>query len=906
MKLRKWICLALALLLLAVMLPRPEVRADTAQTAELTFSDNAITETAAGSGYVINGTTLTINASGTYRVSGQCAEGSVVVSKGLRDVTLILDDLNLSSAGTAPIVIKKESSVLLTLEGESTLTDNEDASVEETDAGFEGACIKVKSGSSLTVSGSGALYAIGRAKNGLKGAAQSALVVDGGSLNVQAANNAVAFDGSVEINAGKLYLAADGDGLKSEPDETDTVSAGTVTVRGGELTIRAQGDGIHAKTDLTVTGGSFDIRTLDGYDSHSFNSDAMSCKGLKASDGATEDSASRITISGGVFLLDTADDAIHSDGDVSITFGTFEIYTGDDGVHAETALALGTEGGYERDPEITIRSSYEGLEGSKIDAYSGKYYIVADDDGMNAAGGSANGADPFGPGGGWRPGGPGGGPGGSGASGDHSINFYGGEWYVDCKGDGLDSNGALNLYGGDFTVLSMGAGGDNSPLDADGGILIRGATVFGAGSAGMSERPSSASQKYYTDSTRRSAGTVVNVSYDGRVVRSEQLVRNISYLFWSSPEMTSAACSTAAANELSIHHSNAFAHDWDGGKASEVPGVTVYTCACEATEYKTADPPEAPDPGGCDHDYKVVVTAPTCTEPGFTTYTCAKCGDSYTADEIDALEHSFVDGICSRCGAADPDYVPPVDKTELAQAVTAAGALKEEDYTPESYAALKEALEAAKAVIDRDDATQDEVDASAEALCDAVEALKEKPTFLFDDVKDPAKFYFEPVYWAYYAEPQITNGTDDTHFGPDNPCTRGHVVTFLWRAAGCPVPESTTTPFTDLKPDAFYEKAVAWAVKEGITKGTSDTTFAPDATCTRAQIVTFLWRFRGEPVPKSTETPFKDLKKDAFYLNAVAWAVENEVTNGLSADRFGPDATCTRGQVVTFLYRAAE
>ncbi len=903
MKLRKWICLALALLLLAVLLPRPEARADAGQTAALTFSDNAITETAPGAGYTLSGTTLTITAAGTYRISGQCAEGSVIVSKGLRNVTLILDDLNLTSAVTAPIVVKKESSVLLTLEGESTLTDNEDASTEDTNADFEGACIKVKSGGSLTVSGDGTLNAAGNAKNGLKGAAQSALVVDGGCLNVQAANNAVAFDGSVEINAGTLNLTADGDGLKSEPDETDAASAGTVTVRGGELTIRAQGDGIHAKTDLTVTGGSFDIRTLDGCQSRSFNSDAMSCKGLKASDGAAEDSASRITISGGVFLLDTADDAIHSDGDVSITFGTFEICTGDDGVHAEAALTLGTEGGYERDPEITIRASYEGLEGSKIDAYSGKYYIVADDDGMNAAGGSANGADPFGPGGGWRPSGPGGGPGG-GASGDHSINFYGGEWYVDCKGDGLDSNGALNLYGGDFTVLSMGAGGDNSPLDADGGIHVQGATVFGAGSAGMSERPSSASQKYYTDSTRRSAGTVVNVSYDGRVVRSEQLVRNISYLFWSSPEMTSAACTTAAANELSIHHSNAFAHDWDGGKASEEPGVTIYTCACGATERKTADPPEAADPGGCGHDYKAAVTAPTCTEPGFTTYTCAKCGDSYTTDETAALGHSFADGICARCGAADPDYVPPVDRTALEKAVADAEALKEADYTPESYAALEEALESARAL--PDDAAQQQVDDAEKAVKAAIEALEETfDGFLFEDVKDPGKFYYDAVYWAFYADPQITNGIDETHFGPEDPCTRGHVVTFLWRAAGEPEPTSAQTPFTDLKPGAFYEKAVAWAVEKGITKGETDTTFAPDANCTRGQIVTFLWRFKEEPAPKSATTPFTDVNPSGYYKNAVAWAVEEGVTKGLTETTFGPEATCTRGQVVTFLHRAA-
>jgi S-layer homology domain. len=184
-------------------------------------------------------------------------------------------------------------------------------------------------------------------------------------------------------------------------------------------------------------------------------------------------------------------------------------------------------------------------------------------------------------------------------------------------------------------------------------------------------------------------------------------------------------------------------------------------------------------------------------------------------------------------------------------------------------------------------------------------AREETPdTFRFEDVKDPGKFYFDPVYWAFNADPQITKGTDDTHFGPDNACTRGHVVTFLWRAAGEPAPKSTQTPFTDLKPGAFYEKAVAWAVEEGITKGLSDTTFGPDATCTRGQIVTFLWRFKDEPAPASTQTPFTDVNPNGYYMKAVAWAVEKGVTKGLSDTTFGPDATCTRGQVVTFLYRA--
>ena len=178
-------------------------------------------------------------------------------------------------------------------------------------------------------------------------------------------------------------------------------------------------------------------------------------------------------------------------------------------------------------------------------------------------------------------------------------------------------------------------------------------------------------------------------------------------------------------------------------------------------------------------------------------------------------------------------------------------------------------------------------------------ALSEKVPFI--DV--PAKVYYEnPVAWA--VENEITKGTDDTHFGSNDGCTRGQVVTFLWRAAGCPEPEIMKTSFTDVKPGAFYEKAVAWAVEQGITNGQTDTLFAPNAKCNRGQIVTFLWRYKGKPIPNSTETMFEDLKPGGYYLDAVAWAVENEVTNGLTSTTFAPDDTCSRGQVVTFLYRA--
>ena len=177
------------------------------------------------------------------------------------------------------------------------------------------------------------------------------------------------------------------------------------------------------------------------------------------------------------------------------------------------------------------------------------------------------------------------------------------------------------------------------------------------------------------------------------------------------------------------------------------------------------------------------------------------------------------------------------------------------------------------------------------------------PTNPFEDVKNDA-YYYEPVLWAVRHEPQITKGTDTTHFSPNATCTRGQVVTFLWRAAGCPETAKTDNPFTDVKEGAYYYKAVLWAVEKGITKGTSATTFSPDKGCTRGQVVTFLHRSAGEPKPDSTENPFTDLKSGEYYYDAVLWAVKHEITKGTDSTHFSPNSTCTRGQIVTFLYRA--
>lgn len=169
----------------------------------------------------------------------------------------------------------------------------------------------------------------------------------------------------------------------------------------------------------------------------------------------------------------------------------------------------------------------------------------------------------------------------------------------------------------------------------------------------------------------------------------------------------------------------------------------------------------------------------------------------------------------------------------------------------------------------------------------------------FNDVT-ARDYFYDAVKWA--VDQGITSGTSRYTFSPDAPCTRAQVVTFLWRAAGCPQPSSKTNPFTDVHADDYFYTAVLWAVENGITNGTSAKTFSPDATVTRAQVVTFLWRANGQPT--AGNSGFLDVSSNAYYARAVDWAFANGITTGVDYGAFGPDTACTRAQIVTFLYRA--
>ena len=174
----------------------------------------------------------------------------------------------------------------------------------------------------------------------------------------------------------------------------------------------------------------------------------------------------------------------------------------------------------------------------------------------------------------------------------------------------------------------------------------------------------------------------------------------------------------------------------------------------------------------------------------------------------------------------------------------------------------------------------------------------------FTDVANPKSYYYDAVLWA--VDNGVTTGTTATTFSPDSPCNRGQIVVFLWRLAGQPTAANRNNPFTDVKESDYCYEAVLWAVENGITNGATSTTFAPRRTCNRGEIVTFLWRYAGKPKAQNQKNQFTDVKNGSFCYDAVLWAVENKITLGKTKTHFEPKSTCVRGQAVTFLYRAKD
>ena len=598
---------------------------------------------------------------GTYAFTGTGNDMSIAVKKEATGAAvLLLSDLQLTSSLTSPITVKKNSTSTATitaLEGHTnTLTDsafnNADTYGDTADGGdgtnaefAESAVIKGKSYSNITLNGSGTLNLVCNTKNALKVGDYGALTIEDLSLNVTSVKNGISSDNTLAIHSGTLNITAEADAIRTDPDavDADAGCAGNIDITGGDITIQAGSDGIQSAQDINITGGNFNITTGSGYNDSSFNSDTMSCKGIKASYSAdsidttdTSESTNTITISGGTFNLNTADDALHSDGYIVVTGGQFRISTGDDGVHADTSLTLGAENGSGCGVQMTVANSYEGLEAGNVYIYSGSYDVTASDDGINAAGGNGGSSQGFNPGGG--PGGPGGHGGGfggfggntggqSGSTGNYSININGGNVKVNAAGDGIDSNGNLNLTGGNIISFGAAAGQPDDPLDADGNIVINGASVFAAGSSQMAEAPSSSSQNYITSKSTIQSGKTINVINNGSTVFNTTALRNVNYVLYSSPAMTSSSGWSITGDSFSLIGSDEIwhSHSFNSGTVTRkadctTDGLKTYTCSDCGTEMYEAiaatghTPAAAVTETGSDGCSYSVVYCSTCGE----------------------------------------------------------------------------------------------------------------------------------------------------------------------------------------------------------------------------------------------------------------------------------------------------
>lgn len=497
--------------------------------------------------------TVTIFAEGTYLVTGTLADGQLVVDAADTDkIQIVLKNASITCEDHAALFIKQADKVFVTLAqgSENTLKSGAVYTLQEEDSNVDGV---VFSRADLTFNGSGKLTIDAAYKHAV--VSKDDLVITGGTYEITAAKGGLYGKDCVKIADGTFLLETGTDGIQASNAEEE--GRGYVYIAGGSFTITAGTDAIQAETVLRIDGGGFDLVTGGGSQNASTDSQGnanaawgrwgpggMGTAATSSSDSTdSSDSAkglkagSALIISGGIFDIDSSDDALHCNGTVYLYDGTYLIQTGDDGVHADDALTI--EGG-----SITIEKSYEGLEGLSVTVSGGDIQVTASDDGVNAAGGSDTA----------MPGRPGQNSFKNAADSDMFIRITGGTLTINASGDGLDSNGNFYMEGG--TVCVSGSLSDgNGALDYDGSAQVTGGTIIAAGMSGMAQGFSSSSTQcsiLYGFSSTFPAGTVVTLTdSQGNTLATYSPPKSYQCVVISCPQMIQGETYTLSAGSQS-------------------------------------------------------------------------------------------------------------------------------------------------------------------------------------------------------------------------------------------------------------------------------------------------------------------------------------------------------------------
>ena len=793
---KKLLAVLLASALAAGMLPTSACAVSSAYTSSnatlISFTDSAVTADGKYSGYEIEGTDVFITAAGTYVFSGDCDDGSITVKKGVTGVTLVLNGLTLTNADSAAITLNKtaEAALIAAAGSENTVADTAGANDEN-------AAVKVKSGASLSLSGTGTLTACGNAKNGIKGASDAVITVDELTLNIEAADDGLSCDDELTIKGGRVNITAGGDAVKASPDtddteNPDTTSLGSVTVSGGTMTLTAANDGVQADGDLTVTGGTFDI-TANGGHTTSLTDDSASCKGLKA--GKT------LTVSGGMFTVDSADDALHAN-DVTVSGGTLTLASGDDAVRADNDLVVGVKGSSSTsNPKIDITASYEGLEGTSVSVYSGDIDVAASDDGVNAANSDL----------GER-------------SDKYAIHIAGGDLYIDAGSDGLDSNNNITMTGGKVEVYGADAMMDTA-IDYDGTFTLSGGTLFGAGM-----EPGAGTQAYVAVGETSPSGGQGGPGGMGGGPNGGQGMTPPSDADGTAGAANGNPPSPPANADGSTTPPSGDQNGQQGGK----PMNRESALGIEKGSVITVQ----------DADGRTLYTATALGSMSSVIFSSSdiKEGETYTV----LVDGASVGTATAKLGTSSSDggsFAPGQNQNGGAQpgGVSGFSDVPQTNWFADAvkYVSENKLMNGTSAT-----AFSPNENMSRAMLATVLYRMSGETAEAgssFGDVSSSA-YYAAAVNWA--SSKGIVNGTGTDAFSPNASITREQLAAMLYRYAGEPSVSADLSAYTDaVSISPYAEKAVEWCVAKGILSGKSATRLAPQDTATRAECAAMLQRF---------------------------------------------------------------